>query len=470
VVTAADGTRLLVDHLHPGPEPDLPARAVVWIRTPYGRRGLRGIARRFARRDVHVLVEALRGTDGSGGEFDDFSLDPADAAAVADWAAGRPWFAGPLVTWGASAVGRASWALAGCDVPAWRLALLQDSSTGFGDVTRPGGAMAPEVALGYAASIDWLARHPGASALRSLVGAVRAAWRIRRVLDDLPLGRADLRLVGRRSAFYQRVLDDARLDLPDLRAGAAGMPAQVHLATGWFDACLAGALRDHRALRDAGRAVRLVIGPWYHGRGTVDRAYTDDVDAALDALVRDGSAFPGSSVRVHVGGADEWRELADWPPPGTAARAWHLHAGGRLAPEPAPPADPDRFRYDPADPTPAVGGAAEPWLGGAGPKDNRVLERRPDVLTWTGERLTTDVEIIGSVEARIFLRSSGEHADLFVRSATSPRGVARRPCATASVGCRPGTPPRLRTGPGRCGWTWLVPPTGSGPDTGSGSW
>src|SRR5262249_2616851 len=82
-VTAADGTRLLIDPHAPQAAADQPGTGlVVWIRTPYGRKGIESITRRFAKAGAHVLVEAVRGTDGSGGEFDPFSVTPADAAAV----------------------------------------------------------------------------------------------------------------------------------------------------------------------------------------------------------------------------------------------------------------------------------------------------------------------------------------------------------------------------------------------------
>ncbi|MCO8272146.1 hypothetical protein M1L60_16250 [Actinoplanes sp. TRM 88003] len=45
------------------------------------------------------------------------------------------------------------------------------------------------------------------------------------------------------------------------------------------------------------------------------------------------------------------------------------------------------FRYDPADPTPTVGGRT--LTGSMGVKDSRALEARPDVLTFTTDPLPT---------------------------------------------------------------------------------
>src|SRR5687768_17711207 len=48
--------------------------------------------------------------------------------------------------------------------------------------------------------------------------------------------------------------------------------------------------------RTAGRAVRLLIGPWGHGRGLYTRVGMRDALAALDAALADGT--PPSGVRV----------------------------------------------------------------------------------------------------------------------------------------------------------------------------
>jgi predicted acyl esterase len=107
-------------------------------------------------------------------------------------------------------------------------------------------------------------------------------------------------------------------------------------------------------------------------------------------------------VRVHIGGLG-WRGFGDWPPAGARTVDWVLK-----------PDAASRFRYDPADPTPAVGG---PRLVAnvAGRRDNRALEARPDVLTFTGDPLEAPLTIIGPVAATVRVTASGAHFDLFVR-------------------------------------------------------
>jgi hypothetical protein len=125
---------------------------------------------------------------------------------------------------------------------------------------------------------------------------------------------------------------------------------------------------------------------------------------------------PGPApVRVHVGeigGPGEWRDLADWPPPGTAARTWHLRADGTLADMAAEGTS--SFRYDPRHPTPAVGGPRMD-SNGFGPRDNRKLEARADVRTFTGPVLGGPQEVIGPVSLRLRVRGSRPYFDVFAR-------------------------------------------------------
>ncbi len=87
-------------------------------------------------------------------------------------------------------------------------------------------------------------------------------------------------------------------------------------------------------------------------------------------------------VRLYVMGAEEWRDFAAWPPPALYIRYYLrdekcLSTGPPVSGEP-----PDHYRYDPADPTPNLGGPFINLPRGA-VQDNRVSEERGDVLTYT---------------------------------------------------------------------------------------
>jgi hypothetical protein len=118
-------------------------------------------------------------------------------------------------------------------------------------------------------------------------------------------------------------------------------------------------------------------------------------------------------VRVFVMGSRTWQEFSLWPPAGETQR-WYLGRWGTLSTEPPAESAPDRFHYNPHDPTPAVGGASLN-VHSAGRKDQRRREHRHDVLTYTSPVLTDDLTVIGPLTAELYLRSSLEHTDFFVR-------------------------------------------------------
>jgi hypothetical protein len=111
-------------------------------------------------------------------------------------------------------------------------------------------------------------------------------------------------------------------------------------------------------------------------------------------------------------GAGQWHDLPAWPPPGAESRTWHLHASG-LFDQAAPDGGVTRYRYDPAGPTPALGGPS--LLRHCEPVDNAAHERRPDVAVFRSAPLADAVVVAGQPVARIRFRSSRPAADVFVR-------------------------------------------------------
>ncbi len=162
----------------------------------------------------------------------------------------------------------------------------------------------------------------------------------------------------------------------------------------------------------AGKTPYLTLGPWAHLDPKWATISLHETLAWFRAhLLDDTSALRDQPVRVLLLGGGE-RQFHDWPPPAAAVR-YHLHAGKGLSPEAPGASEPDGYRYDPADPTPAVGGST--LSANAGAMDNRKLEARADVLVYSTEPLEKDMEVIGPVTAEIFVQSSLEHTDFFVR-------------------------------------------------------
>jgi putative CocE/NonD family hydrolase len=73
----------------------------------------------------------------------------------------------------------------------------------------------------------------------------------------------------------------------------------------------------------------------------------------------------------------------------------------------------DQYIYDPGKPVPTVGGPlccdGEHWA--PGPRDQRAVEAREDVLVYSTPVLAQDVEVTGPVSLELFARSSAPDTD-----------------------------------------------------------
>ena len=199
----------------------------------------------------------------------------------------------------------------------------------------------------------------------------------------------------------------------------------VSMVTGWWDLFLPEQLRDYAALRAAGVSARLTVGPWLHGEPAELRAITQQDIAWLSHHLAGGPPPAGPQVRLFLQQAGTWLDCHQWPPAGSSAVSYYLRAEGGLATNAETgSAAPAAFTYDPADPTPSVGG---PLLTPPGKQaDNAAVESRPDVLTYTSEPLRADMDLVGQSTARIYVRTSLPHADLFVRVCdVDAEGVSR---------------------------------------------
>ena len=408
-----DGTVLLADRWFPTQASG--GRPTVLIRTPYGRHIIGPLGRLYAERGYQVVIQSCRGTFGSEGEWEPVRHEEADGHATLEWAAAQPWFDGRLVMWGGSYLGMTQWAIAQ-DAPDFVKALgLQVTASNIRDaIVYPGRSFALEMALTWIHEIEhqelgWRA-------------VVRAHVRSARVLPAatavLPLGKADVAAIGRPSPPYQDWLEhstagDPWWDTVDFGRRLAKVPP-ASLIGGWYDLFLPAQVADYEALRAAGRPARLTIGPWTHASpGLFAETVRDGPEWFGEQLGEREGREPRAPVRVYVMGSRTWQEFSLWPPAGET-RQWYLGRWGTL--DTAPPAEsgPDRFHYNPHDPTPAVGGASLNVFT-AGRKDQRRREHRHDVLTYTGPVLSEDLTVIGPLTATLYLRSSLEHTDFFVR-------------------------------------------------------
>jgi putative CocE/NonD family hydrolase len=411
-----DGTVLFGNHYRPRSGP---RRPTILVRSPYGRGGFFAAicARPFAERGYQVLIQSCRGTDGSEGQFAFVRNEHSDGLATIEWIKQQEWFNGELALLGPSYLGFVQWAIAADAGPELKAVVPQITSSDCNHFRFQGGSFTLESSLGWSTMMT----EQAATGMRlgSLMNQVGRQRRLDRAYRHLPLTEADKVVIGKTSPIFQEVLkhgpEDSYWQPIDYSSRIADVAAPIALMAGWYDLFLDWQLKDYQRLRAAGRQPTLLIGPWTHGQATSLAPMTRDSLTWLNAHLKGkASELRKAPVHLQVMGTKEWRDFADWPPPATIER-WYLQPGGGLGPGSATAGEPDRYRYDPADPTPAVGGNSLGDQKHMGPKDNRALEARADVLVYTSPVLAHEVEVIGPVSAELYVKSSLENTDFFVR-------------------------------------------------------
>ena len=195
---------------------------------------------------------------------------------------------------------------------------------------------------------------------------------------------------------------------------------------GWYDPFLPTQIRDFQTIRReadprVALGTRLIVGPWMHADavrfpdGSSRKSLPASEPRSEHSVVRSSPAGEcRSPIRwlrrseLYVMGENVWRGEPEWPLARTRYTPFYLRSAGRAnsgagdgrltrdapsAPEPA-----DAYVYDPRNPVPSRGGA---MLGArAGIALQNDIEKRADVLVYTGESLEQDVEVTGPTQRR----------------------------------------------------------------------
>jgi putative CocE/NonD family hydrolase len=448
-VPMRDGVLLATDVYRPaGPGPF----PVVMMRLPYNKEQpvllfLAGDILRVAQAGYAVVVQDCRGTWASSGEFSPYFQEAEDGADAIAWAAAEPWSTGEVGMMGASYYGATQW-LAAIEAPPALKAIAPFITTDqyYEKWTYQGGAFQlgfmlqwASATFGVAEAVRRLLRGTGdAAGVGTAIGAADAVaanyW-------HLPL--CELPAVANLTPYVQDWLAHPSYD--DYWRAAAPCEHYAKITTpalnfgGWYDLFLGGTLANYAAMKDR-TPQKLVIGPWVHGYnggvyparnfGLMAHDGVADVTAMqirwFDHFLKGeaNGVLDEAPVKVFVMGPDVWREEADWPLPDTDWQQWYLHSAGSagtkaedgvLSPRAPGQEAPDSYLYDPRDPVPTVGGAS--FLPGlfiaanAGPRDQREVEQRADVLCYTSAVLERDLEVTGPVRLVLYVSSSALDTD-----------------------------------------------------------
>ena len=421
-----DGIDLVADHYAPTDTAKI--AGTILVRGPYGRgvpfSVLYGWL--YAARGYHVVLQSVRGTFGSGDVFQPFLNEASDGADTVEWLRRQPWFTGRFATIGPSYPGVAQWALLTDPPPELAAAVITAAPHDVRTSMWGTGAFTLADVLGWSHVVS--PRKDGRR-LREMIRGVGARRRLVRAMSGLPLGESSRVLLDGSAAWFESWIEHREPDTPfwepyQFGAALTRVTAPVLLIGGWQDGFLSQTLEQYQMLRDRGVDVALTVGPWTHvqlsttGAGRVARESLEWLD---QHLTDNGPAR--SRVRVYVNG-DDWVELPDWPPV-SSPRVLYLAAGAALVDRPGDSGGSSLFTYDPANPTPVLGGPLT-FAPNGGYREDSALARRNDVLSFTSEPLPSDLYLIGHPVVELSHAANIPHVDVAVRiSELDSRGRSR---------------------------------------------
>jgi predicted acyl esterase len=399
-VAMRDGVKLATDVYLPATNGAFPT---LLARTPYNKALAAGSGEDGARRGYATVIQDTRGRFGSEGANLPFDADVEDGFDTVEWILRQPWCNGKVGTFGGSAGAITQFLLARSGQTNLLSQHLIVGAPGlYHHVVYSGGVFRKALVE------DWLrATQFSPEALQ--------LWVSHPCYDD-----------------YWRARDLTG-HYGNIRAAA------VHIG-GYFDIFAQGTIDAFVGYQNQGGPgargrQKLIMGPWTHGvfsekagELTFPNAKRPPNDLRdpwrwFDHTLKgvDNGAGREPAVTYYVMGdisdpeapGNVWRTAERWPPVPTEPTPFYLHAERTLSRAKPGRAEPLRYTYDPNDPVPTVGG---PELTiPAGPKDQRTIESRPDVLVFTSEPLAEPLEITGPVRAKLWVASDAPDTDFFVR-------------------------------------------------------
>jgi uncharacterized protein len=443
VATMRDGTALRADIYRPKGEGAFP---VLLERTPYDKRNSAGFAIKAVARSYVVIIQDVRGRYSSDGDWYPFKNESNDGYDTVEWAAKLPYSNGKVGMFGGSYVG-ATQMLAAIAHPPHLAGIcpVVTASNYHEGWTYQGGAFEQWFNESWTSGLaqDTLNRM-----VEKNTNALHGIWTLPLTaypLFDLPRTHSGRDLTSSLAPYFLDWLAHPNYDeywrrwsiedhFPDINV-------PIFTIAAWYDIFLGGSLRNYMgvkarggsdAARNGQRLLVMIGGHAGSGRNIGDVDFGPSAEFAEDEAMLSwydhlfknaANEFATSKpVRIFVMGANQWRDEDDWPLARARETKYFLHSSGKAntltgdgtLSTTAPRAEtPDRYLYDPANPAPTIGGPlCCDWHHlKPGPRDQRPVEARNDVLVYSSPVLAQDLEVTGPVRVELFASSSTADTD-----------------------------------------------------------
>jgi uncharacterized protein len=461
-VAMRDGVKLGTDIYRP----DAPGKHPgILIRTPYKKDMSELTGKYYARRGYVVAIQDCRGCFASEGTWEPFINEPKDGFDSVEWLAAQPWCDGKVGMIGGSYVGWVQW-WAASQQPPHLVTIIPNVSPPdpFYNFPYDYGTFFLWGAIWWA---DIVESHATADLSGEKILEV-ADKKYHKLLMKLPVIDLDKSVLGKENPYWRKWIEHPTEDdywkQASFYQNMDKIKIPVFHQSGWFDGDGIGSKLNYAKMAALGRPhQKLTLGPWGHTDvATRTHGKHDFGPQALRDLPRDylrwfdfwlkgvENGVPTEPlVSIFVMNTNKWLHGPKYPLPETRFEKWYLSSGGKantslgdgkLTREmPAKDAPPDKFKYDPGDPTPTpdmleeeekkvdkAKKADEPEQAKTDNekkvpvKDRReeVTKSRADMLVYVSEPMQEEYTFAGPVSAVLYAASSAKDTDWFMRLMT----------------------------------------------------
>lgn len=456
--TMRDGVVLRADIYRPKADGQFP---VLLQRTPYDKRNSAEFAWKAATHGFVAVVQDVRGRYSSDGEWYTFKNESNDGYDTVEWVAALPYSNGKVGMWGGSYVGATQMLTAIAHPPHLAGICPVVTASNYHDGwTYQGGAFEQWFNQSWTSGLaqDTLNRSVVKNT-DAVLGAPKLPLLSYPLFNFSDPSSAPVSTAALAPYFLDWLAhpsyDDYWKPL-SIEERYADITVPVLNVAAWYDIFQGGSLRNYVGVKAHGgsdaarRGQHLLVTIGGHaggGRkiGDVDfgpaAAEFDENEITLkwyQYLFKGAqNEFAGKPVKIFVMGANQWREEDDWPLARAQSTKYFLHSAksanslrgdGSLAMV-APRTEPsDHYVYDPSNPAPTIGGplCCDGQHLAPGPRDQRPVEARDDVLIYTTPAFTQDTEVTGPVSLELFAQSSAVDTDFEAKLVdVAPDGFAQ---------------------------------------------
>jgi uncharacterized protein len=436
-----DGVTLEADVYRPAGDGPFP---VLLQRTPYDKRNAADFALQAIGHGFMVVVQDVRGRYASEGEWYPFKHESEDGYDTIEWAAALPHSNGKVGMFGGSYVG-ATQMLAAIGHPPHLAGIcpVVTASNYHENWTYQGGAFEQWFNESWTSGLaqDTLGRtiHDNTNAMIGSAVLPLKQYPLFNIHLD-PNAPAD-RLAPYFLDWLTHQTYDSYWKQWSIEENYANIQVPALTIAAWYDIFQGGSIRNYlglkahagnEAARNGQRLFITIGGHAGNGQkiGAVDfgpaAAEFDENTIAIQwydyLFLGKQNAFSGKPVRIFVMGENKWRNEDAWPPPNARQTSYFLHSSGKantsigdgaLSTTNAHKEEADNFTYDPGNPVPTVGGplCCDARHLPPGPRDQKEVESRPDVLVYSTPPLDADVEVTGPVTLDLFAKTSAADTD-----------------------------------------------------------